>query len=794
MFVAHGQCLESHGAGEAYMPVLEAIARLCKEDDTSLITELLYERAPTWMAQMPGLRGAGDRDGAQESLRGGTQDRMLREMVEVLEALAAKQALVLVLEDIHWSDPSTLDLVARLAMRTDAARLMVVATLRPADFRTHDQSLYNMIQTLVVRERAVEIALDVLNEESVSHYLERRFGQAALPSELAAVLHKRTNGHPLFMRNVVEHWVADGSLVDDQDSWRLAVDIDQLTHDLPVNLTQFIQQFFDELDPADGLVLSAAAIRGTEFTPVEVAAAVDQSAQEVESRCAALTRHGRWIRASGIMEWPDGAISSRFTFNHDLYQEVLYGLIPAGRLAELHRKMGDKLEAGYGADAADNAVELANHFVEGRVFDKAITYLRLAARQALRRLAPREAIDSLRRAIRLVPRLDDETERARQELVLQILLAPPLIAIDGVGSKDAEDAFVRARELCDILQEQVLYGMGAMYEVRGEFKRSQALMEERFKLPSLETDDLLQVETHELLACSLFHQGEFDQSLKQARDGMARFDGSRHSTMAPAFGENPGISCHFWAALSLWFQGQPNEALEELQRGLEMSADPDQHYSLATAYIQAATLHQLMRDVDGTIKWSELAEKAGIQQGYVLRTATGQLMQGWAVAIKGSTTDGIEKLKHGIDTAGITGACMDRPYFLGLLAEAYAAASRPDDGLPVIEQALVDIEERTHFFYAAELHRLRGILLLSSGTNDDHRNEARSALHKALDIAREQGAKSMELRAATSLSQFLRDHGEPKEAAALLAPLVASFSEAVDTPDLRDARQMMQTL
>ena len=796
VYVAHGQCLEHHGTGEAYMPILEAIARLCSEENSPAIAEIVSQRAPTWVQQMPGL-GQSNELREQPQQRGGNQDRMLREMVEALEMFTSKDTLVLVLEDIHWSDPSTIDLVVRLAMRTDKSKLMVVATFRPANLKSR-QSLYSAVTTLTVREHSYEIVLDALDETSVGKLLDSRFNQATLPSEVRSALYQRTGGHPLFTRNVVEQWVVDGALVSIDGTWQLTVKPEELAQGVPDSLKLFIQQFSEELEAKDRLLLETAAVRGREFTTAEVAVVLDQPEEDIEQRCSALAEQGRWIHSLGIEEWSNGQISSRFAFAHDLYQEVLYGLVSPGQRSRIHRVIGNQLELAYGNKATDNAVELANHFVQGRVPEKAVEYLRTSAETSLDRNAPREAITAIRNALDLVPGLTDKTAQAHQELDLNLMLATSLIALEGVGSESAERSYERARELSELIGEDsktqaVLYGMGAMYEVRGDFNRSQSLMKERMQLPSIEKDNLLQVEAHELLACSLFHQGQFDLSLKHAKEGMSRFDRNRHSVIAPAYGENPGISCSFWAGLDLLLTGSVSEASELIQKGIEMSRNSDQQYTLATAYSQAAIFHQIIRDVEGTLKWAELAQENGAQQGYQLRVAMGLVLKGWAQVVKGDIDPGIANLKKGIEDAQLTGACMDRSYFLGLLAEAYAISAKYDEGLRVVDEALADIEDRALFFYAAELHRLRGELLLGL-KEEKSQKQVEPSFRRALTVAREQGAKLLELRSAMSLAGFLRDGGNQKKASALLKKVMAGFVNAEDTPDLLEARELIESL
>ncbi len=796
VYIAHGQCLEHHGSGEAYMPILEALARLCREENTPAIAEIVSQRAPTWAQQMPGL-GQDDNVPGQTQRRGSNQDRMLREMVEALEVFTSQHTLVLVLEDIHWSDPSTIDLVVRLAMRTDEAQLMVVATFRPANLKSR-QSLYSAVKTLIVREHSREIVLSDLDEASVGQFLNDRFNHAKLPPEVRNALYQRTGGHPLFTRNVVEQWVADGALVNQDGTWQLSANLEELAQGVPDSLKLFIRQFIEELEAEDRLILEAAAVRGGEFTTAEVAAVLGQSEEDIELLCSTLADQGRWIHSLGVEEWSNGQISSRFAFAHDLYQEVLYELVPPGQRIRIHRTIGSQLESVYGTKAIDNVAELANHFVQGRVPEKAVEYLRKSANTSLDRNAPREAITALQKALDLVPGLKDETVRAHEELDLQLMLATSLIALEGVGSKSAEQSYERAWTLSDLLGEEsktqaVLYGMGAMYEVRGDFNRSQSLMKERLKLPSLEEDNLLQVETHELLACSLFHQGQFDLSLEHAKEGMSRFNTNRHSVIAPAYGENPGISCSFWAALDLLLKGSVTEASELLQQGIKLSQHSDQQYTLATAYSQAATFHQIMRDVEGTLKWAELARENGTQQGYQLRVAMGFVLMGWAQVMAGDINPGIANLRKGIEAAQITGACMDRAYFLGLLAEACVAASQYDEGLRVVDEALADTEDRALFFFASELHRLRGKLLL--GTKDKKTlNQVEPCFRQALAVAHKQGAKLLELRATTSLASFLRDRGDNNEASALVQSVMTGFVDADDNPDLREARELIGSL
>ena len=392
--IAQGQCLEHRGPGEAYMPVLEALGRLCRAQSGGReLIALLAAQAPTWLAQMPGLLDAAASEALERRIRGATRDRMLREMAEAVEAMAAERPLVLVLEDLHWSDPSTVDLLARLARRSEPARLLMIGTYRPAELRASGHPLHAVVRELCPRGHCEDLPLGFLSQPAMDAYLAARFPGATFPPELARLVHQRTDGNPLFMAGLAEFLVAEGLLVArDDGGWSLWAGPEELIAVVPGSLRQLIEQQLERLDAEDQKVLEAGSVAGREFSAAVVAAAVARNEDDTEARCAALARQGWFLHARGTAEWPDSTIASRYGFIHDLYQEVLYDSIPAGRRARLHRLCGVRLEAGYGSRAGERAAELAMHFVRGRAFEPAVRHLQLAAEQAFQRSAHPEAV------------------------------------------------------------------------------------------------------------------------------------------------------------------------------------------------------------------------------------------------------------------------------------------------------------------------------------------------------------------------------------------------------------------
>jgi predicted ATPase len=790
----HGHCLEHHGQGEAFLPVLEAIGRLCKQEGGTEVVELLRRRAPSWLIEMPWLVEPGELAELRHESRGMTRDRMLREMVESLEELTAERAGVLVLEDLHWSDPSTVDLLTYLANRSETARLMIIGTYRATDARAEEHPVDKVVERLKIRNLAAELPLSLLTEESTLQYLENRLPGADLPERLPNQLQQRTGGNPLFMGTVVDHWISESVLELKDGVWKVHADLDQLSIGVPESLRLLIERRLAALPQADLSILEAASVIGAEFPAAAVAAGVELTEDEIEERCSAMARAGTLVQECGSARWLDGTVSACFKFVHDVYQEVLYSRIPAGRRARLHGRIGSRLEEGYGGEARNRAAELAAHFIEAQNASKAVEYLLLASHQALRRFAQIEGIAHLNKGLGLLTAVEDESTRLALELSYQSALAPAMIAHEGLGSEAAEAAFVRARELAERLEDRhqqlaMIYGLAIQNELRGNFETSQKLMEERFELQKLFREETpLEVENYDLLACSHFHQAGYRESLKISEAGMEAFDSNRHSTIASRYGENPGIACYSWAALNLWFLGSPDQALEKARRAVELSEPPEQSYHMSNAKLQLALLRQFRQEVDETLRWANETIEQAVEQGFVMRIAMGKLLKGWALAISGEDR-GFELLRDGLDSLAVLGAGMDRPYFLGLLADALRADGKYEEALEVVDEALGLIHPSRSHFYQSELLRLRGELMI--GADPDNFEGAEQEFQKALDLSRSHQARAIELRTMISLSELYEDQERAGEARESLSSLVESFEEGFDAPDFVRANELL---
>jgi DNA-binding winged helix-turn-helix (wHTH) protein/tetratricopeptide (TPR) repeat protein len=780
--VARGQCLEHRGPPEPYLPVFDALTRLGRQDGGGVV-ELLGRVAPTWLVELPALLRAEDRAAVERRALGGTRERMLREVAEALEAMAADRPLVLHLEDLHWADPSTVDLVEWLARRDTAARLLLVGTYRPADARAAGHPIDAAAAELLLRGRAAELRLGELDTDAVRAVLEQRLDGAEVPEELARTVRRRTDGVPLFVAQLAQSWVESGVLRAAAGRWELARP-GGADPDVPGDLRRLIELQLAKLDPADLTILEVSAVAGMAFAAATAAAGTAEPTEEVERRCATLAGQGRFLRASDPVDWPDGTVSAGFAFAHDLHRTVLYDRIPAGRRARLHAAVADRLERAYGPAAAGHVTELATHFLHGREDARAVPYLQSAAEQALGRSAQLEAIQHLGALLQAVERLPEGPDRDRAELRARMTLGPALIATDGFASPAVEGAFLRARELCGRLGDPpelplVLHGLAAVNEFRGRYHVSEEILQQLLGAG----DSPLAVEAHELLACSTFHQGKAATAVRYAEAGLALYDEDRDSGYLAPYGEHPAVACHDWAALALWFLGRPDSAMAHAEAALALAREHP--YSLATAEVQLTYLHQYRGEPDQTLRRARQAAATATAHGFPIRAAQAAILGGWARAAAGDG-DGPAELRAGLDAYLATGAELDHPYYLGLLGDAVGRTAPAEAGLAVLEEAIELVGTARPFYYLPELHRLRGDLL----ARDGRAAVAAEAYRRAMEIAAGHGTRSAELRAVVALCR-LPDRARPPQALAELRRLYGQFEEGFATPDLVAARALL---
>ncbi len=421
--IARGQCLEQYGAGEPYLPVLEAFSRLVQEQNSGQIIDLLRCHAPSWLAQMPWLMALRDHEISPLPVANVTRERMLREMAETIHILIAERPLVLVLEDLHWSDYSTLDLVSYLASRRNTAGLMVVGTYRPVEVILREHPLKGVKQELQLHKRCQELPLDYLTREVVGQFLDLKFPAHRFPETLAAMIHQRTEGNPLFMINVIEYLVSKEVVGERNGVWRLQVELDEVELDVPENIRNLIEKHIERLTPEEQRVLEGASVVGMDCSAVAISAGLAEDVLRIEEVCDELARSHQFLLPAYLAKLPDGTLTPRYRFIHALYLDVIYKRVAPTRRSQIHGRIGVRGEAIYGDRIGEIAAELAVHFEQARDAVRGVKYLQMAAENAARRSAHHEAKTLARRALELIQTLPATPERSQQQLALENLLS-----------------------------------------------------------------------------------------------------------------------------------------------------------------------------------------------------------------------------------------------------------------------------------------------------------------------------------------------------------------------------------
>src|SRR5262245_43275357 len=414
--IVRGQCVEGFGGQEAYYPVLEAIDQLVRRSDQQRVVQMLEARAPTWLLQFPSLVKASQQAALQRETLGATRERMVREFCEMVEAIAADRLLILVLEDLHWADLATLDVISTFARRREPVRVLLLGTQRPAA-GSLNSALSRLRQDLSIHGLCQHIPLETFELAEVSEYLGREFEHAGFAPSLSSIIHRHSGGNALFVSALVRDLVANGTVVHDNGEWKLTAPVQNIAPRVPPSLQDMLNVQFDQLTSAEQRVLRAASVVGERFPAGMIATGADE-VEDVEGVCEQLAERRLFIRPTGITELPDGTMSARYEFHHALYRQVIYGRLSDVARARLHLAAATRLEERFDPPPLAMAAELAAHFEKAHDYERSIHFLLLAAGNAARRFAVCDSLDVLQHAMSLVAHVPPSR---RTPLEIQIL-------------------------------------------------------------------------------------------------------------------------------------------------------------------------------------------------------------------------------------------------------------------------------------------------------------------------------------------------------------------------------------
>jgi predicted ATPase len=796
--IARGRCSERLAGAEAYSPVLDALGNLMRGTASESVSRLLKVMAPTWHAQVSSAAEAPS-SGPTQAARALSQPAMLREFTNFLHEASRFDPVVLFLDDVHWADVPTTDLLTHLGRHAHGLRVLVLVTYRPTELLLGPHPFHHAKLELQGKGVCTELALEFLGREEIARYLTLAFPGHGFPSDFADLVRFRTEGNPLFMVDLLRYLREREVIAELEGRWSLARELPDLWKELPESVRGMIQRKLERLGEPDHRLLAAASVQGYEFDSTAVAGALEIDAAAVEERLQILDRVHGLVRPVREYEFPDHTLTLRYAFVHALYQHALFTDLSPTRRAALAAGLAKTLERHHSHGSPATAAELACLYEVGRDFGRAAWLYGVAAPHAARIFAHREAIILARRGLRLLQALPDTPGRAALELPLQATLGLQLQVTEGYAAPAAKEAYSRARELCPQAVNStplftILWGLWLFSKVRSELPKAQEMAEELFALARRENDPDLTLQAHQALGMTAFCRGEPAAAIRHVEQASALYDPNRHRTHAFMFGQDPGVICKGFGAVALWLLGYPDQAERQSEAAILMSRGLSPT-SQAVALHFAAMLHQMLRDGARARQYAEASRAVAAEHGLLFWQAGSAVMSGWALATSGAADVGINQLRQGLHDWRATDSGTYQTYFLGLLAELLVRNDRGEQAHRVLEEALTLVRETGEGLYEAELYRLRGEARLceAAGSNADPVQQAEEDFRYALDVARRQEAKSLELRAAMSLVRLSRHASWLTEARELLAATYDWFAEGFQTPDLRAAYALLET-
>ena len=704
------------------------------------------------------------------------RERSLDVLLALLLAQAARQPVLFVVEDLHWGDPSTLEFLDLLIGQVASTAMMMVLTCRPTFELPWGQ-----------RPQVTRVVLNRLTRPQIQQMITQVAGGKRLPARGMRVLLEKTDGVPLFVEELTRMVLESGQLVERDGQYELIGELEQLT--IPATLHDSLMARLDRLGTAKEIA-QWGAVLGREFTYDVLCAVVPFDAGVLQEGLRQLVQ-AELVFQRGLLP------QVHYRFKHALIQDAAYASLLTRRRQAMHERIAQTLEAQFPQITESEPELLAYHYTAAGRAESAIPYWRQAGQHAVERSANQEAANHLRAALDLLVTLPHTPARDQQELELQLVLGPVLMSTKGYGHIEVEHAYSRARALSERIETTpqlfpALWGLRLFYGMRGELSIAKALANQMLHLAQQQSDTTLTLAAHQALGVTLYCQGEFVTAHRQLDRGM-----SFHTSQTARVGalRDPALACLAIDAMSLWMLGYPDQALAKSQQALHLARSLSHPYSLAYVLDHAARFHQVRGEVQTSQTLAEAAIAICQEQGYEQYERAATMQRGWALTAQNQIVEGLDQMRQGWIAYQATGSKVTTAYWLWLQAEGYGRSAQVEEGLQALSEAFAFVESTKERWWEAELYRLKGELLLNAASGV--RNAALSPedyFHQALSIARRQQARSLELRAATSLARLWQSQDKYKKAYDLLAPVYAWFSEGFDTIDLQAANALLVEL
>ncbi len=709
-----------------------------------------------------------------------TPERQRQKTLETIVAMVLEQAerqpVLFILEDLHWTDPSTLEWLNVLIEQVPMASVLTVLTCRP-EFEP----------PWGLRAYLTPIALNRFTRLQIETMVTRVAGGKTVPTEVMQHLLEKSDGVPLYVEEMTKAILEAGVLQKTDGHYELTGQLTSLA--IPTTLQDSLMARLDRLDTARSVAQLGGAI-GRQFTyeVLHAVSPVDEATLQRELR--------RLVEAELVYQWGTPP-QATFTFKHALIQDTAYQSLLKSTRQQVHQRIAQVLEQDFPETAATQPELLAHHYTEAGQHEAAMRYWERAGQQAIEHSANEEAIGHLTRGLQVLKTQPDTPERMQQELTLLTALGVPLRATKGFGAPEVGQVYARARELCLQVEETpqlfpVLRGLWEFYELQGELQTARELGEQLLTLAQRVQEEELLLVAHNVLGDTLVWLGEFAGAREHLEQGMALYNPHQYRSHAFLYGYDSGVHCLSFLAWALWYLGCPEQALRRIHEALTLAQEVSHPFSLGFALAFAAWLHQLRREGQAAQERAEAIIALSTDQEFPFWEAWGTILRGSTLAEQGQSAEGIAQIRQGIAAWRAMGAELQLPYYLALLVEAYGKAGQAEEGLRVLAEALTAVHKTGERQHEAELYRLKGELLLEQDVPNEQ--EAESCFRQAVDVANQQQAKSLELRAATSLARLWQSQSKRQDAYDLLAPVYEWFTEGFDTADLQEAKALLAEL
>ena len=708
---------------------------------------------------------------------------------------AKNRSALMIVEDLHWVDPSTLEFLTLLFDHAPTARNLVVLTFRP-EF-TPPWAEHSFL---------TRISLGRLGRTQVEAMVEQVVGDRVLPAEVLRQVVAKTDGVPLFVEELTKMVLESGWLKERDGQYELTSTIPPLA--IPMTLHDSLMARLDRLSTVKDIAQLGATL-GREFT-YELLQAVSAQDDELLQKNLARLVEADLLHQRGFPP------QARYMFKHALIQETAYQAVLKSTRQQTHEKIARTLATQFHEIAETQPELLAHHYTEAGLSEQSLPYWRQAGQRAVARSAHLEAVSHLTKGLEMLKTLPQTPERNQQELTLQLALGVPLTATKGYAADEVGKVYTRARELSRQMGESdhlfpVLFGLWRFYLQRAELQTARELAEQCLSLAERVNDPTRLLRAHNTLGVTLFYMGEFVSARDHLEQGIALYDPHQPRSLARV--QDPVVACLAYAAWTLWHLGYPDQALRRSEEALAMAQEIAHPYSSAMISFFAAELHYLRREVEAVQAQSAAALTLSAEHAFPFWLAQGTSLQGWAMAESGQREEGIVQMREGLSLYQATGSALGRPYWLMLPTATQGLVGQAVEGLRTLAEAHASVLASGERYYEAEIYRLKGTLTLqqesqkSNGKSQkskietdprplapDPQGEAEVCFLKAIEIARQQQAKSLELRAATSLARLWQQQGKQDSARDTLSTVYNWFTEGFATADLQEAKTLLAEL